>query len=241
MGPDFIKSWGRPRGKSEPEHVQVLGPSGSGKGVLLRDILLERARRRQTHIVFIATKPADRTTLSMGWPIVSDYRGVMQYPQVIYWPRTNRIGQARKDYLREKILDLLGRLWHKDANTVVVWDELARAEKLGADVKEVAEMYFTEGRALGIENVYGKQRTQGVGRDATGNTDWKITFRMNDRADTERTAELFGPKRVFVPVIESLDRERFEFLIQHKLTMRTAISWIDKPVKAPENTTGYRK
>jgi hypothetical protein len=241
LGPEFIKNWGRPRGKNEPEHVQVLGPSGSGKGVLLRDILLERARRRQSHMVFIATKPADATTLSMGWPIVDDYRGVLQYDQVIYWPRTNKIGQARKDFLREKVLDLLGRLWHPDANVVVIWDELMRAEKLGPDVKETAEMYFTEGRALGITNVYGKQRTQGVGRDATGNTDWKFTFRMSDLADSERTAELFGPKKLFVPIIQGLDRERFEFLVQHKLDLATYISWVDKPVKAPERQTGYRK
>lgn len=241
LGPTFIEEWGRPRGKNEPEHVQILGPSGSGKGVFLRDILLERARRRQSHIVFIATKPADKTTTSMGWPVVDDYRGVLQYPQVIYWPHTNKIGQARKDYLREKVMDLLARMWHPDSNTVVVWDELARAEKLGPDVKETAEMYFTEGRALGITNVYGKQRTQGVGRDATGNTDWKITFRMSDLADSERTAELFGPKKTFVPVIQSLDRERFEFLIQHKLDLQTYISWVDKPVKAPDRQTGYRK
>jgi hypothetical protein len=241
LGPGFIETWGRPRGKNEPEHVQVLGPSGSGKGIFLRDILLERARRRESHMVFIATKPADKTTLSMGWPVVEDYRGVLQYPQVIYWPRTNRIGQARKEYLREKVMDLLARLWQPDSNTVVIWDELARAEKLGPDVKETAEMYFTEGRALGITNVYGKQRTQGVGRDATGNTDWKITFRMSDLADSERTAELYGPKKIFVPVIQSLDRERFEFLIQHKLDLQTYISWIDKPVKPPARQTGYRK
>jgi hypothetical protein len=241
LGPEFIEAWGRPRGKNEPEHVQVLGPSGSGKGVFLRDILIERARRRRSRMVFIATKPADKTTLSMGWPIVSDWRGVNQYEQVIYWPRTDKLGIARKNFLRAKVMDLLDRLWHPDSNTVVIWDELGRAEKLGPDVRETAEMYFTEGRALGITNVYGKQRTQGVTRDATANTDWKISFAMPDQADAERTAELFGPKRVYTPVLQSLDRERFEFLIQHKLDMRTYISWVDQPVKAPARQTGYRK
>jgi hypothetical protein len=239
--PGFIETWGRPRGKNEPEHLQVLGPSGSGKGVFLRDVLLERARRRGSHMVFIATKPADKTTLSMGWPVVDDYRGVLQNEQVIFWPRTTKIGAARKEYLRAKVYDLLGHLWHPEANLVVIWDELGRAEKLGPDVRETAEMYFTEGRALGITNVYGKQRTQGVIRDATANTDWKATFQMSDLADTERTAELFGPKRQFVPVIQSLDREKFEFLIQHKLDMATYVSWVDKPVKAPARQTGYRK
>lgn len=241
IGPSFISEWGRPRGKQEPEHVQVLGPTGSGKGVLLRDILLERARRRQSHMVFIATKPADKTTLSMGWPIVDSWREVIQHEQVIFWPRTTKLGQARKDYLRAKVNDLLGRLWTPDSNTVVIWDEIGRIEKLGPDSKELVEMYFTEGRSLGITNVFGKQRTQGVQRDATANTDWKFTFRMGDQADTERVAELFGPRRQFVPVINGLDRQRFEFLVQHKLDMTTVISWVDKPVRAPARQTGYRK
>lgn len=241
LGPSFIKEWGRPRGKDEPEHLQVLGPTGSGKGVFLRDILLERQRRRSSHMVFLATKPADKTTLSMGWPIVDNWREVTQYEQVIYWPRTNKLGTARKEYQRAKVMELLDRLWHPDSNTVLIWDELGRAEKLGPDVRETAEMYFTEGRSLGIANVFGKQRTQGVTRDATANTDWKVSFQMADQADAERTAELFGPKRQFTPVLQSLDRENFEFLIQHKLDMATYISWVDKPVKAPARQTGYRK
>ena len=234
LGPEFISEWGRPRGKNEPEHVQILGPSGSGKGVLQRDILLERARRRESHIVFIATKPADKTTLSMRWPVVDTWRGVTRHEQVVYWPHTPKLGAERKAYMAEKIKDVLGRLWVKDSNTIIVFDELMRLEKLDADVKEMVEMYFTEGRALGITCVFGKQRTQGVARDATGNTDWKITFRMNDLADTERVAELYGRKQEFVPVIESLDRRRFEFLIQHKMDMSTYISWVDKPVRIPQ-------
>lgn len=241
LGPEFIAAWGRPRGKNEPEHLQILGPSGSGKGVLQRDILLERARRRQSHMVFVATKPADKTTMSMGWPVTDTWKGVQQHEQVIYWPKTSRLGQARKEYMAAKIMDLLGRLWTPDSNTVVVFDELMRLEKLGPDVKEMTEMYFTEGRALGITCVYGKQRTQGVARDATGNTDWKITFRMNDEDDTARVAELFGSRREYIPVINSLDRERFEFLIQHRMTLTTYISWVDKPVKVPRNRDSVMK
>jgi nucleoside-triphosphatase THEP1 len=234
LGPEFVSQWGRPRGKNEPESVQILGPMGSGKGVLQRDILLERARRRESHIVFIATKPADKTTASMGWPVVQDWRGVQRNPQVIFWPRTGKLGVERKQYMAAKIEDLLARLWTPESNTVVVWDELARIESYSRDLVEMVQMYFSEGRALGITNVFGKQRPQGVGRDATANTDWKFAFRANDQADTERVAELFGRKQEYVPVVNSLDRERFEFLVQHKMDMATYISWVDRPVKTPK-------
>jgi hypothetical protein len=234
LGPQFITEWDRPRGKIMPESVQIIGPMGSGKGVLQRDILLERARRRQSYMVFIATKPADETTASMGWPIVSDWRGVQRNPQCIYWPRTAKLGVERKEYMAARIEDLLGRLWTEDSNTVVIWDELGRIESFSHDLTEMAQMYFSEGRALGITNVFGKQRVQGVGRDATGNTDWKFAFKMNDQDDTERVAQLFGRKQEYVPVINSLDRERFEFLVQHKMDMSTYISWVDRPVKGPK-------
>lgn len=233
LGPPFIAEWDRPRGKNEPESVQIIGPMGSGKGVLQRDILLERARRRQSHIVFIATKPADATTRSMGWPVVDDWRGVQRNPQCIFWPHTGRLGAERKAYMAAKIEDLLARLWEPESNTVVVWDELKRIESYSRELVEYVQMYFSEGRALGITNVFGKQRVQGVERDATGNTDWKFAFRPNDQQDTERVAEIFGKRQDVMPVLNSLDREKFEFLVQHKLNMRTYISWVDRPVKAP--------
>lgn len=241
LGPGFIANWGRPRGKNEPEHLEVLGPTGSGKGVLLRDILLERARRRGTSIVFICTKNADRTTASMNWPIVDSWRGVSQHDQVVFWPRTGLKGTRRKQYQAAKVQDLLDNLWEPEANTVVVFDEFLYVESLTPNLKDTLGMYLREGRSHGIACVMGKQRPQGVQRDMHSETDWKFAFKQNDTDDNERLAQLFGNKRAMIPVIESLDRERFEFLVQHKLTGATYISWVDKPVRAQKNPDSYRK
>jgi hypothetical protein len=104
-------------------------------------------------------------------------------------------------------------------------------------------MYLREGRSHGITVVAGKQRAQGVNRDMHSETDWKIAFKMNDADDNERLAELFGDRKLFVPVIEGLDRRAHEFLIQHKLSGTQYISWVDKPLapKAQPVRTGYRK
>jgi hypothetical protein len=241
LGPEFIAVWGRPRGKNEPEHLEILGPTGSGKGVVLRDIVLERARRRGTHVVFIATKNADATTKSMGWPVVADYRGTQKYDQAVFWPRTSAIGARRKAYQNAKILDLLNRLWQPDANVLIVFDEWVYAESLSVELREVMLMYLREGRSHGITCVMGKQRPQGTARDMHSESDWKIAFPMSDLQDNERTAELFGTKRLWLPVIESLNRERFEFLIQHKLDKATYISWIDAPVRAAQRPDSYRR
>jgi hypothetical protein len=240
LGPEFVAKWGRPRGKNEPEHLEILGPTGSGKTVLLRDIIIERARRRQTHMVFVATKAQDSTVKSLRWPVVDDWKGVTQNPQVVFWPRTKHIGRQRKEYQAAKIEDLLSRLWQPDANTVVIFDEFMYVESLDPELKAILGMYLREGRSHGITVVMGKQRPQGVQRDMHSESDWKFAFRMNDRADNERLAELFGRKQDWIPVIQSLNREKFEFLVQHKMTDTTYISWVDRPVKAPDPDS-YRK
>jgi hypothetical protein len=243
IGPDFIKGWGNPRGELMPEHLEILGPTGSGKSFLLVDAIKERVRRRESSCIYIATKAADSTIDSLGWPVANSWRGVRQHDQVVYWPRTKRTGQARKRYQAERISDLLGNLWQPNANTVVIFDEFSYIEKLSPDLGDDCEMYLREGRSHGITCVAGKQRVQGAKRDMHSETDWKLAFKMNDRDDNDRLAELFGERKLYLPVIESLDREAHEFLIQHKLTGTQYISWVDKPLapKTPSRQTGYRK
>ena len=228
-----------------PEHLEVVGPTGSGKSFLLRDILRERVRRRATSTVYIATKQADDTIAGLGWPVADTWRDVARHDQVVYWPRTEEIGARRKAYQAAKIQDLLDRLWQPDANTVVVFDEASYVETLTTDLKLTMQMYLREGRSHGLTCVLGKQRVQGIQRDMHSETDWKISFRMNDFEDNERAAQLFGAKRAYVPILESLDRERHEFLIQHKLTGAEYISWVDRPLSPPPErpacSAGYLK
>jgi hypothetical protein len=207
LGPEFIREWGVPRGEIMPEHLEILGPTGSGKSFFLVDTLRERARRRESSVIYIATKAADRTIDQLGWPVATTWAEVRRHDQVVFWPRTSRRGSARKAFQNEKIADLLGHLWTKDANTIVTFDEFSYVEKLSGDMRDDLEMYLREGRSHGITVVAGKQRVQGVNRDMHSETDWKIAFKMNDADDNERLAELFGDRRLFVPVIEGLDRE----------------------------------
>lgn len=215
-----------------PEHIEFLGPNGSGKSMLKRDMLLERARRRGTAIVCIVTKQADKTADDFGWPVVDDWRGVGKHEQCVFWPRTKKLGREREAFQAARIQDLMEHLWKADANTVVDFDEAVFVEGLSDEIKHLLNMYLREGRSHGLTCSLGKQRTQGIQRDMHSETDWKCVFKMNDRQDSERAAELFGPKREWLPVMDSLSREKFEFLIQHKLTDQTYISWVDKPVRA---------
>jgi hypothetical protein len=245
LGPSFIESWGRfePR-NPQPEHLELLGPNGSGKTFALAQINAEMVRRRQSSIIFVATKAADKTITSMGWPVVSTWREVQKHDQVIFWPRTSKVGTARKEYQASRISELLDNLWGADANTIVEFDEFAYVESLNRDIKDTLQMYWREGRSHGITVVAGKQRPQGVQRDMHSESRVTIAFQMKDRNDNERLAELLGNKRDLLPVIDSLDRGKHEFILRHDLSDSLYVTWIDKPVNPKviaDKNRGYRK
>lgn len=228
IGPEFIRVWGKPRGKFQPEHIEIVGPTGSGKSWWEATVLLERARVRKSGVIIVATKPDDATLIKAGWPITSTWAGVRQNDQVIFWPRTGRLGKSRKAYQAERIGDLLDRLWVPKSNNIVAFEDASYIESLSGDLRETMEMYLREGRSNGITVIRNKQRVQGGTRLMHSETDWKVIFRPNDFNDAERAAELLGPKREWAQVLMTLDRERREFVIQHKLTDVTYISWVDE-------------
>jgi hypothetical protein len=234
VAPDFIATWGYPDGKFQPEPVEILGPSGSGKTVFEETILTERVAARDSATIFVATKKSDKqiTDLSKaGWPVVSDWHGVQQHKQCIYWPQTNLIGRARKAYLAGKIEDLLSRMWHGSANTVMAFDEIATVEGLSPEVRTLVYDYWREGRSLGITVVAMKQRPQAIQRDMHSESAWAVSFKPKDEDDAKRYAEIFGSRAYWLPVLMSLDRDRYEFLIKHERTGEAVISWIDVPLE----------
>lgn len=240
IGDDFIRDWGRPGGKAQPEHVEVFGPSGSGKSRFIAQILQDRYLRRSAHEVFVATKPADETILGLGWPIVKTWREVAQEQVCIFWPRTSALGARREAFQEARIRDLLDHLWQPGSNTVLCIDEIAYVQKLSREIAKIIDMYLREARSSGISLVMGKQRPQGVTRELHANTVWIISFKPSDHDDAERVAELFGARRLWTPVLESLQQDRFEFLIKNRRTGVAYISWIDTPLRKLERNSYAR-
>lgn len=245
LGPEFIETWGRYEPKNpQPEHMELLGPNGSGKTFLEAQINAEMVRRRQSSIIFVATKKADATIASMGWPVADTWRETQKHDQVLFWPNTSATGRARKAYQASRIGELLDNLWGKDANTIIEFDEFAYVESLDPDIKETLQMYWREGRSHGITVVAGKQRPQGVARDMHSESRVTIGFRMKDRLDNERLAELLGSKKELLPTIEGLDRSKHEFVFRHDLSDSLFVSWVDRPVDVKavsESQRGYRR
>ena len=240
VGPEFIASWGYPGGKFWPEHIEILGPSGSGKTYFNATILSERVRARGSRTIYLATKKADDLFVDMGWPIGDTWAEVEKNPQLIYWPRTNKLGAERKQYLHDKVLDLLNRLWVPNANTILAVDEVATVESLGQDVKEMITMYWREARSIGITLDAMKQRPQGVARDMHSESTWAAAFQPKDEDDAKRYAEVLGGRRKWMSVLDALDRDKHEFVLSNSRTRKAVITWVDVPLRplAPPSRTG---
>lgn len=234
LGPHFIRVWGQPRGKTQPEHLEILGQTGSGKSYFEKTVLLDRVRERQSHVVVIATKPADETLTSMGWPVIEKWPPSYGKNQVIFWAKGG-LSKASQVSQKQRIIEVLDKLWTPDSNRVVVFDEIAY---LAGDLGLRTELttYYREARALGITIVASTQRPQGVPRWMHSESGWSVFFAPKDSSDAERMAEIAGSKKDYMPILYSLDRSKFEFLMVRNLTGEKYISHITKvkPRKAPE-------
>ncbi len=241
---DFITAWGYPGGEFNPEHLEILGPTGSGKTYAEATVLRERVRRRKSAVIFIATKRADATIMRLGWPIVDDWKDVVKNRQCIYWPRTDLQGEQWEAYMARKLEDLLDRLWRAGAPVVLVFDEIGTPEDLSRRLRIMIRRYWREARSLGITLVAMKQRPQGTQRDMHSETGWVMAFQPKDEDDGVRVAQVMGSRRIWLPILmNDLDHEKHEFVLLNTRSRQAVITWIDTPLRpAAQQQRGlYRK
>lgn len=230
VAPSFIRSWGYPGGHFDPEHVEILGPNGSGKTYFEATILQQRVKLRNSAVIFIATKPLDKTIAQLGWPVVSNVRDVRKHRQVIFWPQTKEIGEKRKMFLENRVYNLLAWLWSSGAKVIVSFDEIATAEELSSRMKSLIAMYWREARSTGKTIVAMKQRGQGVQRDMHSEAVWIAAFSPKHEDDGKYVGSVMGSWRKWQPVLSTLDRDRHEFVLLHSRTGQAVISWVDQPL-----------
>lgn len=235
LAPDFIGAWGRPNGNFQPEHVEVLGPTGSGKSYWEKWVLVERVRLRNSAVVILLTKPADKTLAALDWPIVTKWpppggEWNNKNRQVIFHAKSHGLGKSARVRQAEQVERLLDGLWHPDANVVLAVDEIAYVEQeLG--LRTHMTTFFREGRTLGITVMASTQRPAGVSRAVHSETAWVVCFAPKDEDDAERMAQILGEKRHYRDVLMDLDREKREFVLVHNLTREAYISHIPAPKK----------
>jgi nucleoside-triphosphatase THEP1 len=213
-GPELIGDWSRP----DKEHIEIFGPSGSGKSTLEAWLMVQRAIHRNTGIIIICTKRADRTIARINFPVAKNWNEAKQHRQVIIWANPDATGKARREHIGGVVQEVLEKCWVPESNNLICFDEIAYVEKLSPECKELIEMYLREARSADIELLLMKQRPQGATREMHAETAYTFSFKPKDANDAERIAEIFGDKRGLTPVLLGLKRDKYEFLAKSEKT-----------------------
>lgn len=236
LAPEFISTWGMAGGKFMPEHLAIVGPTGSGKSFFMTEILRLRAQMRGSHEVIVATKPIDDTISRLKWPIIQKWPPKYDQNQVVFWPKAG--GIADREALlkqRDAIMKMLNELWHGKANTVVSFDEVAYlTNDLG--LQNPLVRYWREARALGITIVASTQRPRFVPRYMWNESTWTVAFAPHDEDDAKRVAQVLGNQRFFMNILMN-ELERKEFVITRQGSREVYISKVDKSFSTSSGDT----
>jgi energy-coupling factor transporter ATP-binding protein EcfA2 len=200
------------------EHLTVVGPTDSGKTVLLRELAKIRARRRAddgnpSRVAYLATKPKSRSVSELGWPVAKRWPPGYGQWHVVVWPRfpDPETAASRQAVVFRR---LLKTIYAEGGQTVVV-DELTdftEPQPEGMGLKSIVVQYETKGRELDLSLFAATQRPVNVPRVVWSEPKWFGVFRIEDYDDLRRVREIAGRGDHFDELIQTLDDHEFAFV-----------------------------
>jgi hypothetical protein len=215
------------------DHLAVVGPTKSGKSVLLLEFAKLRAQRRASdgrpsRVTVLATKPRDRTLDALGWPRITRWPPGYGQEHVIVWPPYGDPETAPGRH-RRIFRPLLSAIFVEGGQTVVV-DEVAYFSDPppdGLGLKSVINQYFTTARSNDLSIMGGTQRPRHVPRSMWSESEWLAIFHIRDHDDLRRLAEIGGNTKELIAIVGQLDQHEFLFLRRRGSRLELAVSKVD--------------
>ncbi len=205
------------------EHVAAVGPSGGGKSTVVVEMgkILGSRRaknRRPASVVFLVTKPRDRTISAMiakkdedGFKVIKHWPPAYGEERAIVWPRGGGASTV-SERQRAVFLPLMDIIYQEGGQTVVI-DEAAEFERPmpnGLGMSPTMEKFWSNARSNDLTLIAGTQRPRNVTRLMWSEPQWIIILRPEDEDDLKRVAELSGQKKAVLEIVDGLGE--FEFL-----------------------------
>jgi hypothetical protein len=199
------------------DHVSVVGPTDSGKSLLLLELAKLRAQRsaddgRPSRVTVLVTKPRDRTVDRelAGWPRIRSWPPEYGQEHVIVWPH---YGDPETAMARQRHVfgPLLRTIFQEGGQTVVV-DELARfsdPQPDGLGLGGLVRQYYTDARSLDLTMMGATQRPTHVPRAVWSEPKWIGIFGIHDHDDLRRLVEIGGNTRAIIDVVGQLGEHEF--------------------------------
>lgn len=201
------------------EHLTVVGPTDSGKTVLLRELAKIRARRRAedgnpSRVTYLATKPRSKSVSELDWPIVKRWPPTYGQWHVVVWPRSSDPEHAARQQAAI-FRPLLKTIYVEGGQTVVCDELLDFTEPLpdGMGLKPIIVQYETKGRELDLSLFAATQRPRNVPRVVWSEPKWFGVFRIEDYDDLRRVREIGGSRDdQFDQLVHGLNDYEFAFV-----------------------------
>lgn len=196
------------------EHVTLVGPTGCGKTT----VALAMLEKRQW-ICVLATKPRDPLIKSLpkqGFKVIDRWPPPDYLRKVVLWPKISALGDMAS---QKREIQRAMAMMYRSGGWCVVGDELRYlTQTLG--LKREAEMYWLQGRSLGISFVTATQRPAWVPLEAYDQATHLFLWRETDKRNLARLGDIGGVDTDLIRhVIPRLPKHDFLYINTRDATM----------------------
>ena len=171
---------------NQGEHVTLVGPTGCGKTTVALGL-----QERRSYVAVLATKPRDpliKALPKQGFKVIERWPPPDYMRRVVLWPKISAMGDRVQQ--KREIQGAMHRMY-RSGGWCVIADELRYiTQTLG--LKSEAEMFWLQGRTLGISFVSATQRPAWVPLEAYDQATHLFLWRETDKRNLDRLGDIGG-------------------------------------------------
>lgn len=179
------------------QHITIVGTTGSGKTVLMRELLKQRS-----YVAVLGTKNEDRELYEpfekLGYVVVDEFNPTPpgSESRIIFRPRMGTPDKAGRQQQASKFRAMLFEAFEAGGWTIAVDELWVVAKPLG--LADTLEEFWSQGRSLNLTVVGGTQKPVDIPLLAFDQATHLFLFRNTDRYRIQRMAEFAGTDRQLV-------------------------------------------
>jgi hypothetical protein len=165
---------------SAGQHITVIGTTGSGKTIAIRDILSMRR-----YLVVLATKAHDPSLSRYHLPTITSWPPDYTQEKVLVWKKPKKLGDFGSQ--QALVYTVMNDVFFRGGYTVY-FDDLFYVVNM-LHLRKAVEMLYTQVRSQGVSLVASVQRPSNVPLVSVNQASYLLVFNIKDIIDVQRVAK----------------------------------------------------